>query len=121
MKIKVGQISALDGPMVRFAVILTVDDGEELMIYPGWTLNRYREVQPPATKTARGFYKRFTEISIVLAWMLLEALQQGFPAIEEILGPKQERGLEKGTKKKIAGEVKIREPRPVKRAQAGSR
>jgi hypothetical protein len=33
--------------------------------------------------------------------MLLEALEQGFPEIEEILGPKQDRRLQK---KLIAGE-----------------
>ena len=60
MNTLVGQLSVLDGPMIRFAVILTDDNGNDLMIYPGWTVNVYREVWPPATKTARGSYKRFT-------------------------------------------------------------
>jgi hypothetical protein len=107
MKIVVSQLSVLDGPMIRFAVILTDDGGNELMIYPGWMLDVYREVHPPATRTKGGWLTRFTEVSCVFEDQLLEVLQQAFPEIEEILGPKQKR-----PKKPIAGEMKIREPKP---------
>lgn len=104
MRVSIGDLRELTGPMIRFTLTLTSDDGEPLMSYPGWTLNVYRDVSCPATKTARGFYKRFTDISPAFEQLLLEALES-FPEVERVLGPKQERI--RSTKKKLVGEKQI--------------
>jgi hypothetical protein len=115
MKFTVCDLSALktkDETYVRFVVRFSSDAGEVLMHSAGWTLNRYRDVQPPATKTARGFYKRFTEISSVFETLLLQALER-FPEVEEILGPKLKRIS--SAKTVIEGEVEIPEPSPSRK------
>ena len=104
MKASVGDLRELVGPMVRFTLTLTDDGGDPLMSYPGWTLNVYRDVQAPATKTGRGFWKRFTDISAPFEKQLLEALE-GFPEVETVLGPKQSRVRSKT--RKIVGEAKL--------------
>jgi hypothetical protein len=104
MKASVGDLRELVGPMVRFTLTLTDDDGDPLMSYPGWTLNVYRDVQAPATKTSRGFYKRFTETSPAFERQLLEALE-GFSEVEKVLGPKQERV--RSRTRKIVGEAQL--------------
>ena len=104
VRVTVGELRELVGPMIRFSLTLTSDDGEPLMSYPGWTLNVWREVQAPATKTGRGFWKRFTDVSAPFERQLLEALE-GFPEVDKVLGPKQQRVQSKT--RKIVGEVKL--------------
>ena len=104
MKVSIGDLSELVGPMVRFSLTLNSDDGDPLMSYPGWTVNVYRDVLAPATKTSRGFYKRFTDITPAFEKQLLEALET-FPEVERVLGPKQERAT--GKTRKIVGQKEL--------------
>jgi hypothetical protein len=109
MQITIGDMREVVGPLVRFTLTLTDDKGEALMIYPGWTLNVYRDVQPPATKTAKGFWKRFTEISSVFERQLREALET-FPEVERVLGPRQKRVRSQA--QIIVGEKEVAAARP---------
>jgi hypothetical protein len=104
MRCSVGDLTELVGPMIRFSLTLVDDDGEPLLSYPGWTLNVYREVNTPATRTSRGFYKRFSETSAPFERQLLAALE-GFPEVERVLGPKQERVRSKN--RKIVGQKEL--------------
>jgi hypothetical protein len=100
VKVSIGDLSELAGPLIRFSLTLTDDTGDPLLTYPGWTYNVYREVMTPATRTARGFYTRFSEASSVFEKQLRDALET-FPEVERILGPKQEKV--KNKTKKIVG------------------
>jgi hypothetical protein len=104
MRVSIGDLRELVGPQVRFTLTLTDDTGEPLMSYPGFTVNVYRDIQPPATRTAKGFYKRFTDISSPFERQLLEAVES-FPETEQILGPRQEKI--RSTKRKIVGEKEL--------------
>jgi hypothetical protein len=101
MKISIGDLRELVGPQIRFSLTITDDSGDPLLTYPGWTLNVWREIQTPATRTSRGYYKRFSEISEPFERQLLNTLES-FPEVDRVLGEKQLRV--KSTKKKIVGE-----------------
>lgn len=101
MKLSIGDLRELAGPKIRFTLNINDNDGNPLMSYPGWTFNQFREVETPATKTSRGFYKRFTEITEAFEKQLLATLE-GFQEVNQILGPKLERV--KRPVKKIKGE-----------------
>lgn len=104
MKLSIGDLRELAGPKIRFTLNINSDAGDPLMSYPGWTLNQFREVEVPATKTSKGFFKRFTQITEAFEGQLLEALE-GFQEVETILGPKLEKV--KRVVKKIKGEREI--------------
>lgn len=104
MRVSIGDLRELTGPVIRFTLSITDDDGEPLMSYPGWTMNQYREIETPATKTSRGFWKRFTQVTDAFEAQLRTALED-IPETAKILGPKLEKVLRV---RKIKGEREIK-------------
>lgn len=105
MKLSIGDLRELTGPKIRFTLNINSDGGDPLMSYPGWTINQFREIESPATKTNRGFWKRFTVITEEFEKTLLDTLES-FQETDQILGPRVERP-EKPRARKIKGEREI--------------
>lgn len=105
MKLSIGDLRELTGPKIRFTLNINSENGDPLMSYPGWTLNQFREIESPATKTNRGFWKRFTVVTEEFEEVLLATLES-FPETFQILGEKLTRP-EKKRARKIKGEREI--------------